>query len=191
VWCRRDAARTRLKFCELDDLAAILHYQLTGHHPATTSPPGAGGDAPSPSPGGDELLDLNRWLADWDDAYREWHNREHPEARWDFRVRRGHLATVRLTTISWLNERFDGILASPMAADFGLEAAQWHRELMAKTRTGTGRRRGAIQCPWCDYMTLVCEDGADYWACGNPGCRCRLSMAEYHDLAGRELERAG
>jgi ribosomal protein L37AE/L43A len=197
VWCRTDAARIRAQLAQLDDLAALLDYQVNGQGKPATSPAG-GPESPSPSPSGDDLFDLKEMLLGWEDAYRHEHNHRYPEQPWLSRPHRGTIASVTTTTIGWLFSHFDGLLAtassrsgrSGYAMDLGLEVGQWHRYLMARTRAGTGRRRGAIPCPRCEYWLLGSAAGTGYWACG--GCGRRLDEDEYQELCAvaRRLETA-
>jgi hypothetical protein len=188
VWCHPCAARTRRQFAELDYLAALRDFQTNGYREQGRDPAAGNGHPPSPSPAADDLTELRSLLYESEDQYRALKGWEGPA------IRHGHLATATTEIIVWLWAHFDGVMASALAEPFGLEVQRLHRQLAAKTRAGTGRRRGAIPCPWCDWMTLTLDDGADYWACGNPGpppCRCRLDKREYDELAARHLERAG
>jgi hypothetical protein len=190
VWCRTDTARIRRSLAELDELPALQALFADGHH-AQTRDPARGGDPPSPSPAADDALELLKMLTGWEDAYRDWHNTEHPAYPWLTRPRRGVLATELTSTVAWLNWHLDGILASPLAADFGAEILQWHREFKNKTRAGTGMHLGLVPCAHCKLRLLAWADGDDHLRCGN--CGRWMSMDDYHaELAGaaRQLEDA-
>ena len=189
VWCRTDTTRIRRQLTELDDLAALVDYLITGQKIPATSPAGAA-ESPSPSPSGDDLFDLKEMLLGWEDAYRHEHNRRYPEQPWLSRPHRGTIASVTTTTIAWLTSHLDGVLAADCAADAGLEVGQWHRYLWSRTRAGTGRRRGVIPCPRCEYMLLASAAGTDYWVCGH--CGRHLAEDEYQELCDvhRRLEHA-
>jgi len=178
-----DAARIRRLLAELDDLAALLEYQIDGHHEQARVPARTA-DTPSPSAAADDLDELERMLLAWEDAYRDTHG-------WPSPPRRGTLATVTTTTVAWLTAHLDGVLASGFAEDFGTEVGQWHREFTSKTRAGTGWHRKPLPCPRCGLKLLTWEDGDDYLACG--GCNRHMSMDEYQGelaAAARDLEHA-
>jgi hypothetical protein len=194
VWCAMDAARIRRQVPELDELAALREYQVTGLREQGRNPAHGTAESPSPSPAADDLDELEDWLTGWEDAYRDEHNKAHPERPWLTRPYRGVLTNVRLGTVAWLTANLDGILAcEPIAADFGAEAARWHRELRDKTRAGTGRRRGVIPCPRCEWMLLGSDDDGAHWRCGKPSCGRLLDRDEYQELCdvARRLEHAG
>ncbi|HEX8866696.1 MAG TPA: hypothetical protein VF821_13655 [Lentzea sp.] len=175
VWCRQDQARIRRQLAELDDLAALLNMQADGHREQGGERGSRGVHQPSPSPIADELDELTRWLLDWEDAYREL-----PEHNWPSPPRRGMLASTRSTSIAWLGERLDGVLASPFAADFGREVSQWHRRLAVMVKAGTGRHIKPVPCPRCDHKALVWHEGDDHIRCEQ--CGRLLSLTDYDDL---------
>lgn len=179
TWCPPDAARIRRLLAELDDLAALTAASSDGYREPPTQPASAT-HAPTPSPAADDLDELAAMLRGWEDAYRELRD-------WPSPPRRGYLATVTTTTIAWLTAHLDGILTAPIAADFGAEVERWHRELVGKTRSGTGRRRGLAACPRCGLRLLSWEDGDDHVICGS--CNRHMSMDEYREHTAAEAAR--
>jgi len=180
-----DSARIRRLLAELDDLWPFLDFQTTGIRHQETEPGRGNGTSPSPSPAADDLDELERMLLAWEDAYRE-------RRGWPSPPRRGSLAAATTTSIAWLTAHLTGILESPIAADFGQEVTQWHRELASKTRAGTGRHRKPVPCPRCGLRLLSWSEGDDYVTCS--GCNRYMSLDEYHDqadVAARSLEQAG
>ena len=181
AWCPPDQARIRRLLAEIPDEAALLAMQADGHREQGAEPSRANGHAPSPSPVADELDLLERTLADWENAYRDLKD-------WPSPPRRGVLATVLMTTVAWQLHHLDGILASPFAADYGHEIAQWHRRLAAQAKLGTGRRKGLIDCPHCKWKMMYLADGDDHWVCGH--CGRWMSAEDYREEATLTLERA-
>ena len=185
VWCPMDTARIRRLLAELDDLWPLLDFQTTGIRHQEHEPGRGNGNNPSPSPYADDLDELERMLLAWEDAYRE-------RRGWPSPPRRGTFAVVTTTSIAWLTAHLSGVLTSPFAADFGHEIAQWHREMVSKTRAGTGRHIKAHPCPRCGLRLLSGAEGDDYVICG--GCNRHMSLSEYDELAdtaARKLEHAG
>lgn len=185
VWCAMDTARIRRLLAELDDLAALLEYQADGHQERATSPSRGNGHTTSPSPSADDLDELLRMLLAWEDAYRDHHG-------WPSPPRRGTLAPAITSTTAWLTSHLTGILESPFAGDFGREIGQWHRELVGKTKAGSGRHRKPVPCPRCGLKLLTWAEGDDHVVCG--GCNRHMTMDEYQaevTTATRQLEQAG
>jgi hypothetical protein len=192
-WCYHDTARIRRYLPALDDLAAILEAHADGYATQGTSPARYGHDTRSPSPVADILLDLDDFLTGWEDAYRDDHNRRHPERPWLTRPYRGDLTTVRHGTVCWLVTNLTGLLSAefPGAADFGLEVAQRHRELATKAAVANRHARGIVPCPNCELMLLGWVDGYDGLICG--ACGRYVTREEYDDdckTARRRLETA-
>ena len=185
-WCHPDKTRTKRRLAELDYLAALRDFQTNGHHEQGRDPARGDGHPPSPSPAADDLDELRSLLRESEDQYRALKG-------WGPAIRHGYLAPVTTEIIAWLYAHFDGVMASALAVPFGEEVSRLHRQLVAKTRAGTGRRLGRVPCPRCDHLGLTSEDGTDYWVCGH--CGRRLSKPDYDELAGdlaaRHLERAG
>lgn len=188
VWCSVDAGRIRRLLAELPDLAAIYEAQVTGFHEQGRSL-ARGGTAPSPSQAADDIDELDDMLVGHEMAYRADFNRRNPDRPMlPSPPRRGVLATVTDTTAAWLSRHLDDILAADMGEDFGLEVALWHREFVAKTRTGDGRKLGAVPCPQCGLRLLAWVDDRGL-KCAN--CPRYVTKAEYDEDVIRHLERAG
>ena len=186
VWCHRCASSIRRCLPELDYLGALRAATADGHREQPEEGTRrTGGHAPSPSPAADDLDELTRMLREWEAAYCETMNINPP-------IRHGYLADVRSEIIAFLTERLDTVLASPIAADFGREILQAHRELSSKAKAGTGQHRKPVACPRCGLKLLTWAEGDEHVQCS--GCGRFLSMDEYHAevaAAERGLERAG
>lgn len=184
VWCGSCAGRIRRCLTELDYLGALLAAVSDGHREAPEEGTRRNnGHAPSPSPHADAIDELTRMLREWETIYCETMGINPP-------IRHGYLADVRSEVIAFLTERLDTVLASPVAVDVALEVLQWHREFVTATKAGTGRHKKPVPCPWCGLKLLAWCEGDDYVACGNPGCRCRMTMDEYHAEAANAAARA-
>lgn len=171
IWCVRDASRVRTQLAELDDLAAHLLASSDGHRQPSGQPKVAGSrGAPSPSPAVDTIDELYGDLHGWETAYRG----EDPIAR------RGFLAPAVTTVVAWLSQHFDGIIAHPdIGEDFGRDVSRWHRELITRTKTGTGLHRKKMVCPRCEFKSLTWREGDEYVCCENNLCGRLLSLDEY------------
>ena len=171
-WCSYCASLILVQLAELDDLAPLRVHTSDGLPASTAADPGRAtlGDPGSPYEAGDDTEDTYRMLAAWETAYRELHG-------WPSPPRRGILATRRTTCIAWLGEHLPGILASPLAEDFGAEVMTWHRALKAPTKAGQRTLRKPLRCPDCRLLTLVWEEGGRYVQCG--ACGRILTYDEY------------
>lgn len=175
VWCLKCQSSLRGKLAELDDLAALLAAVPGLNAPADSAGKVSGTRGKrSPSPFGDDLLELEDWLRDWESASRE----ADPGAR------RGYLASAITTITAQLVQHFDRIISHPdMAQDFGTEIGQWHRTLAAKAHAGQALKHQKQRCPRCKDYTLWRADGESYVKCVNVDCQRLLSLDEYDRLA--------
>ena len=180
VWCGRCQSVIRTELSRLDDLAGHLFALPPGVRPAVSSPrervrvSGSHG-TPSPSPGGDSLLELGGWLREWEAvAKRE----DDPRPRRDF------LAREMTTVTAWLYAHFELlILRADIAADFGAEVRGWHRELTAATHSAAAAKHVKQPCPRCRRYTLWEQAGEEYLRCINEDCNRRLTRAELDTAA--------
>lgn len=174
VWCGPCASRVRLRLAELDDLIALRKATADGQRQSDTAErvSGSSAGAASPSQAADDEDELAAMLLGWERAYRDLR-------RWPSPAPRGELASAETTCIAWLAHHLDGILRSPLAADFGLEILQWHREFTGSAKAGVRTLRKPMRCPSCQLLTLTWTEGEQQVNCSNPDCRRILSLAEY------------
>ncbi len=174
AWCGPCATGVRLRLAQLDDLIALRKATSDGHaqSDAAERVSGSSTDPASPSQAGDDEQDAAAMLTGWERAYRDFR-------RWPSAAPRGDLASVETSCIAWLLHHFDGIMRSPVAADFGLEILQWHRELTGSTKAGVRTVRKPLRCPSCQYLTLMWTEGEQQVTCANPSCNRIMSLAEY------------
>jgi hypothetical protein len=183
AWCGRCAAQIRVTLAELDELAALLAATADGHRASSDSAERVSStpEAISPSGAADELKDLMAMLSGWEAAYRE-------HMQWPGAARRGFLASVSTSCIAWLVHHLDGILSSPIAADFGAEVMQWHRDFRRSAKAGVRKLRKPMRCPGCRLLTLTWEEGDDRVECANPDCYRVLSYADYENEVAAQAE---
>jgi hypothetical protein len=183
-WCGRCKSRIRETLAELDYLAGMLAAIADGHRTGVDNERVSGTAVRmSPSQAGDDLDELRSILAEWEDAYCK-------EMKWEFRPRRGHLASPETETINWLGKHLDDILRHPdIAVPFGEEILQWHREFTSKTKAGTRKLRKPLRCPKCRLLTLTWTEGDAYVVCGNsPECGVMIPLREYEAETARLAE---
>lgn len=175
IWCGRCTARIRVCLSELDDAAAIMLAAADGHRPQSGEQRVAGSrEDPTASPAGDDLEELGRMLTAWEDIYRGIKGWE------ESKPRRGFLASQVTTCASWLMAKLDGILAAPdIAADFGAEIQQWHKEICGKGKAGARTLRKPLRCPGCQLLLMYWTEGEDRVECRNPACRRSMKYSEY------------
>src|ERR1700722_7275471 len=120
AWCGPCASVVRLRLAELDDLIALRKATADGQRQSDAAERVSGSSAApaSPSQALDDEDETASVLLGWERASRDLRG-------WPSPPRRGDLATTETTCIAWLMHRLDGILRSPIAADFGLEILQW------------------------------------------------------------------
>lgn len=182
VWCPDCAARIGLRLAELDELAGILAATADGlRGDGDTERVSGSAVAPSPSRAGDDLEEMWGMLSGWETIYRDLNGWLSPPPR-------GELARRETACIDWLRRHLKGILASPVAADFGLEILQWHREGENSAKAGRRTVRKPMRCPSqnCRMLSLFWTEGDKEVHCMNPDCRRVLSLTEYEDEAERQ-----
>lgn len=181
VWCKRCTTTIRRALAELDDLAAAIEAEADGFRSAgsrerTGSRRGSSGR--SPSPAGDTLDEMYRFLTTVEDQWREARglgtrpHRSDPEAR--------------PLCIKWLMTQLDNILAHPGSVAFGKGLLAWQhrlRELAHAEPVASGRP--AVRCPRCDRRSLRRRDDG-YTECARPDCGRLLNEKEYRNLAERQ-----
>lgn len=185
VWCAEDAAKVSLHLAQLDTLAALLAAEADGHRDGPSDDGGKRGKSsapPSPSPVADDLDELARMLADWEDAYRTIKG-------WPAAPPRGDLASRETERIAWLSRHLRGILASDIGPDFGSEVLQWHRGMARKTKAGVRTLRVPLRCPRCRMLALTWTEGSDRVECGNPDCTLIMTREKYDDEVAATAQR--
>jgi hypothetical protein len=186
VWCLADAATVSLHLAQLDTLAALLAAEADGHRDAPDGDSGGKhgkSTAPvSPSPAADDLDELASMLAGWESAYRDLKG-------WPSAPPRGSLASRETERIAWLSRHLTGILASPIAADFGTEILRWHRGMARKAKAGVRTLRMPLRCPRCSMLSLTWTEGSDRVECGDQDCGLIITRAKYDDEVAATAER--
>ncbi len=179
VWCKRCASIIRQELADFDELAAHLAALPPGIRPAVERrhervKVSGTHAAPSPSPSGDEMDDLLRWLQRWEREYRAHRD-------WPTPAPRGYLAGKITAGVAWLGEHLDGILTTEWAETFGTETRQWHRNLVSTTHAARSAKHVKKACPRCRLYTLWEEIGQDYIRCVNEDCNRRMTREELDD----------
>jgi hypothetical protein len=179
-WCLECQAVIRHHFWQLDRLAPLRDSPLMADgYPTDASAErvSSSTEEVSPSQAGDDVLDLDRVLADW-----EWTYRRH--MGWPAAEYYGELADQRTECIVWLGARLDGILASPMARDFGEEVLRYHADLKGKTKAGVRTLKKPLRCPksmgGCGLLMLTWTEGGKNVECSTPGCGLLLPLEVYY-----------
>jgi|HubBroStandDraft_4_1064222.scaffolds.fasta_scaffold17784_7 hypothetical protein len=190
VWCVPCTSKIALRLAQLDILAGILAAAADGHRPSGDLERVSGSaESPSPSQAGDDLDEMFAMLASWERIYRELKH-------WRSGPPRGELASRETECINWLQRHLPGILSSDIAADFGLEILQWHKESAGSAKAEVRTLRKPMRCPTpsCRNLTLFWTEGEQNVYCKNPSCGRILSLAEYEAEAERQagiLKRGG
>lgn len=175
LWCRECAAKVSLRLAELDELAAMLAMTADGHRASAGTERVSGSSAhSSPSQAADDLDELHSMLRGWEDAYRGLKG-------WPSPPPRGDLASAETACIAWLARHLRGILACPdIAADFGNEILQWHRDAANRAKAGVRKLTKPMRCPSCQLLTLTWTEGERDVRCGNlPDCGRVMTLADY------------
>lgn len=174
-WCFDCRSTIREQLAELDMLAALRRLTADGY-PADAGAERVSGsrEQSSPSPASDDVDDIASMLAGWEQAYRDLRG-------WPPGIRHGDLASKRTECIAWLSEseRFDAIIASPVAEDFGNEVMAAHAELKAKAKAGVRTLKKPLRCPSCKLLLMKYTDGEKDVRCYNPECHLILSLPAY------------
>lgn len=184
VWCPPCASKIVRRLGQLDYLAAILSAADDGHRSSGDLERVSGTtEQPSPSQTGDALDEMFGMLSGWEAIYRELKG-------WSYGPPRGEMASRETECINWLQHHLHGILVSEVAADFGLEILQWHREAASSAKAGVRTRRKPMRCPSvsCRMLTLFWTEGEQNVYCKNPDCGRVLTLAEYEAEAERQAE---
>jgi hypothetical protein len=190
VWCGPCKTKITLRLAQLDILAGILAAAADGHRSSGDLERVSGSAEPrSPSQAGDDRDEMFAMLSTWEAIYRTMHG-------WQSGPPRGELASRETECVNWLQRQLPGILVSVIAADFGLEILQWHRESAGTAKAGVRTRRKPMRCPSpsCRNLTLFWTEGEKNVYCKNPSCGRILSLAEYEAEAERQggiLKRGG
>ncbi|MEV0306514.1 hypothetical protein [Nonomuraea fuscirosea] len=168
VWCRRCPRAIRGALYQINETAAILYAEITGHRSAVVT--GMNGRKPLDPPEVIELLDnmygdLVEVAGYWAEA------RNHP-----FRPPRSRGSHARNVTISYLLGELDDILLHPASVEFGGKALYWERKLLNTAKADPASRRSPIQCPRCRERELHREDDG-YYKCRS--CECLLTQEEH------------
>ena len=123
-------------------------------------------------------------LSGWEDIYRSIRD-------WPSPPRRGFLASQVTSCASWLMLHLDGILSAPdIAADFGAEILQWHREICGKGKAGARKLRKPMRCPGCQMLMLYWTEGEQTVQCANKSCGRVLTLAEYEAMVSAKAGQA-
>jgi hypothetical protein len=190
VWC--GPCRTKITLClaQLDILAGILAAAADGHRSSGDLERVSGSAEPrSPSQARDDRDEMFTMLSTWEAIYRTLKG-------WMSGPPRGELASRETECVNWLQRQLPGILVSEIAADFGTEILQWHRESAGTAKAGVRTVRKPMRCPSpsCRNLTLFWTEGEKNVHCKNPSCNRILSLAEYEAEAERQaaiLKRGG
>lgn len=181
VWCSPCTSRISQRLGQLDYAISILQAYADGHRDAPDAPlVGGSAEAMSPSEAADTAEDLGQMLVGWEAAYRKhrgWPAPFHPE----------DLASWTTECHAWLAQHLRGILASPLAVDFGTEILSWHREIVSSAKAGTRRLRKPMRCPGCRQLTLTWTEGEEMVNCADPGCRVAMRYDEYEAEIARRV----
>lgn len=180
VWCVDCAERIGLRLAELDELAGILAATADGLRGDGENERVSGSAVPpSPSQAGDDLDEMWGMLSNWETIWRDLNGWLSPPPR-------GELARRETACIDWLRRHLKGILVSDVAADFGREILQWHREGEGSAKAGRRTVRKPMRCPSCRFVTLFWTEGEKDVHCRNEDCKRVLSLAEYEAEAERQ-----
>jgi hypothetical protein len=173
-WCLECQAVIRVQLGQLDRLAA-LRLSLSDGYPSDASAERVSGSTEpmSPSPAGDDVLDMERVLADWEWDYRRLKG-------WAAAERYGDLADQFTECLAWLTRHLDGILSSDMARDFGEEVLRYHADLKGKTKAGVRKLKKPLRCLSCGLLMLWYTDGERDVKCYTPHCGFQMPLDDYH-----------
>jgi hypothetical protein len=169
-WCHRCQSAIREDLTQLPDLAAQLAMRPPGVKPVATAERvkvSGSREQPSPSPAGDDIDELARWLNAWhavllddDDVI--------PRYSDEAEAIRKHTAV--------LYHSFSPLITSPAGQEFGSQIRSWHRRLENAVHEGTFLRFVPIMCPGCKRYALWERPGEEYVVCRY--CPARPSRSE-------------
>lgn len=179
VWCADHTSKIRLQLAQLDDLASIYAQTADGHRDKpVTQRVGGSTVILSQSEIHDQLDELTSILTGWEHRYRDYMG-------WSSAPPRGDLATVQTSCIAWLSTHLYGILASPIAEDFGRQILEYQPLIAAKAKAGQRTLLLEARCPGhgCGQRMLTWTEGTDRVECGNVNCGLILSKEKYDAIA--------
>lgn len=189
IWCAKCTASIRRALTDLDELMSLrlLHtdgYQVPGD-PLGEKVRKSSSEAPSLSPGQDELDELVDWLNEWEQALRDTQN-------WGTIPYRGVAAPALTSAVGWLLPRLDVMLAHPdLAEGFGKGVFMQHARLQSTTRTRAPMRHKPLPCPRCRRRSLFLHDDETVRCNGrDPDCGKIMSKkeySEYEDAADQQV----
>ena len=175
VWCTRCATLIRAELAELDTLAAQVAMLPPGIRPAAPGPREhvrvTGSQAePSPSPAGDDLDELDRWLRSWQGILLDDD---------DVLPRYADQAAAIRKVSAWLYHNYPALIRHPEhGEDFGIGVRRWHRLLEASVHEASYARHLHKECPKCHRYSLWERPGEEYVACVYDACNARLTRSE-------------
>jgi hypothetical protein len=180
VWCTDCTTKIRLRLAQLDTLAGRLAAEADGYREPGDLERVSGTTEPSSqSRAGDDLDEMFRMLSTWEAIYRTLKG-------WQSGAPHGDLAARETECIDWLRRHLNGILVSGIAADFGLEVLQWHRESCGAAKAGVRTLRKPMRCPSCKCVMLFWTEGETTVNCKNPDCGRILTLSQYETEAERQ-----
>ncbi len=185
VWCTEHTTAIRLALAQLDDLAGIYAAAADGHRgQPVTQRVGGTSVALSQSEAHDQLDELTTVITGWEQAYRDLMG-------WPSPPPRGDLARVQTSCITWLGRHLDGILASPLAEDFGREILEWKAEIASRAKAGQRTILLEARCPGhgCGQRMLTWTEGTDRVECQNRDCQTIFAKQQYDDMAAEQAGR--
>lgn len=177
VWCRRCPRVIRGALYQINETAAILYADITGHRSAVIT-----------GPTGKKALDPKKVIEMLDHVYGDlvevaglWAEaRNHP-----FRPPLTRGSHARNITISYLLGELDDILLHPASVDFGEKVLYWERKLLDAAKADPASRRSPISCPRCRERALHREDDG-FFKCRS--CECLLTQEEHDRRYGEEVD---
>jgi hypothetical protein len=189
LWCRRCSASIRACLADIEDLMSLRlamtdGYEQPGRHGERV---GGSKEQRSSSPAHDDLDDMIRWLAGWENAYREAQG-----ARMASYV--GVNAPALMTLVSRLLPLLDAILAHPdLAHEFGGEVFREHARLQRLTTTRPPMRHKPLPCPRCQRLSLFLHDDETVRCQSSEAVDCGRIMtageyAEYEEEASQQKQ---
>jgi hypothetical protein len=184
VWCGDHAAAIGLQLAQLDDLAGIYAAAADGHRgQPVTQRVGGTKVALSPSEAHDQLEELTEVVTGLELRYRDLMG-------WPAPPPRGDLASVQTSCISWLAQHLRGILACPLAEEFGRTVLEWQPAVASRAKAGQRTILLEARCPGrqCGQRMLTWKEGTDRVECANRDCGQILTKTAYDELAAFQAD---